>query len=112
MSQWRSEHEASEADFFHQKCVLFHALLDLTPSDVTKERVFNNYLNFLKLNRFQRESLIEWYWKVRELNRRLNTPDKAERAWMLESLSASGDQVLQLMAKLETVLRPLTQNKR
>jgi hypothetical protein len=102
LRDWKVLHEASEADYFHQKCVTFGALIELTPSGPMRENLLLEYMAFLRENHFQRESLIEWYFHARELFPRLSY-DKGEdgRAKAIEALSNSGDALLQLQAELE-----------
>jgi hypothetical protein len=102
LRDWKVSHEASEADYFHQKCVTFGALIELAPAGPTRENLLLEYMAFLRENHFQRESLIEWFFHVREFFRRLSySKGEDGRAKAIEALSNSDDALLQLQAKLE-----------
>ena len=59
MAEWKPEHEASPADYFHQKCRLYNELLELSPNSDMRIRMLDEYLAFLEQNRFEGESFIE-----------------------------------------------------
>ena len=97
LDRWKPEHEPTEADYFHQKCIAYMALAELLPPGVLRERLLGEYVGFLKLNRFQRDNRLEWFLQV---NNAL-THTGSDKATLLEQFKASGDSVLQLLAKLE-----------
>jgi hypothetical protein len=101
LATWESGHEKSEADFFHQKAVLFSGLAELIPPGDLRERVLHSFLDFLRQNRMQRGSRIEWFFHVRHL---LQVRGKDDRPKVIEAMGDSGDPVLQLYAALERVL--------
>ncbi|MFL6333974.1 MAG: hypothetical protein ACJ754_11735 [Pyrinomonadaceae bacterium] len=104
LESWGSETESSEADYFHQKCVLYGALVNIVPEGPGREQVVGSLVGFLKDNFVQRESRVEWLWQANSLIR-LMQPAKGEGDMgVLERLSVSGDTNLRLYAELSRVL--------
>jgi acetyl esterase/lipase len=99
LQEWKPEHEASNADYFHQKCVLLEGLVVLAPPGPMRQRVLGEYLIFLRLNRFQIESRTEWLFHVRSLISRFSSGDG--RRSILGALKDSSDPILELYASLE-----------
>ena len=98
---WRPQHENSEADYFHQKCVLLEGLVELIPPGSMRERGLGEYVNFLRLNRFQQDSFIEWFFHARMLVLRTDGLSKGDRNWILAAYKTSGDTALKVFADLE-----------
>ena len=104
MFEWKPEHEASRADYFHQKCRLFNELLELSTNSDMRLRMIDEYMAFLEQNRFECESFIDWYLHVSDLLRRIRLMKEEEKKLALEALRYSNDLVLQLCVKLMPVL--------
>lgn len=104
MSEWKPEHEASKADYFHQKCHLFNDLLELAPNSPMRLNMTSEYMAFLEQYRFERLSFIEWFLHVTDLLRRLRVMEEEERDQALVALRDSNDHVLQLCVKLMPAL--------
>jgi hypothetical protein len=104
MREWRPEHEASMADYFHQKCRLYNELLELSPNSSLRLRMTDEYMAFLEHNRFECESFIGWFLHVSDLLRRIRVMEEEEKNLALKSLRYSNDHVLQLCVKLMPVI--------
>jgi hypothetical protein len=112
MAEWKPEHEASTADYIHQKCHLFNELLELSPNSDMRLRILDEYMAFLEQNRFECESFIDWYLHVSDLLRRIRSMKEEEKRLSLEALRYSNDQVLQLCVKLMPVFEAALQASR
>jgi acetyl esterase/lipase len=112
MAEWKPEHEASRADYFHQKCRLFNELLELSPNSDMRLRMLDEYMAFLEQNRFECESFIDWYQHVSDLLRRVVSMREEEKKLALEALRYSNDPVLQLNIKLIPVFKAALQASR
>ncbi|HEY6402246.1 MAG TPA: alpha/beta hydrolase [Blastocatellia bacterium] len=112
MAEWKPEHEASKADYFHQKCRLFNDLLELSTNSDMRLRMTDEYMAFLEQNRFECESFIDWYLHVSDLLRRIGSMREEERKPTLEALRYSNDNVLQLCVKLIPVFEAAIQASR
>jgi hypothetical protein len=110
MAEWKPEHEASKADYFHQKCRLFNELLELSPNSDMRLRMIDEYMAFLEQNRFECESFIEWYLHVSDLLHRIRSMNKEEKKLALEALRYSNDHVLQLCVKLTSAFEVALQS--
>jgi hypothetical protein len=109
MAEWKPEHEASRADYFHQKCRLFNELLELSPNSDMRLRMLDEYMAFLEQNRFECESFIDWYQHVSDLLRRVGAMKEEEKKLALQALRYSNDHVLQLNIKLIPVFEAALQ---
>jgi acetyl esterase/lipase len=112
MAEWKPEHEASAADYFHQKCRLFNDLLELSPNSSMRLRMLDEYMAFLEQNRFECESFIEWFLHVSDLLRRVRSMEEEEKKLALEAMRYSNDNVLQLCVKLIPVFHAAVQASR
>ena len=112
MAQWKPEHEASAADYFHQKCRLFNELIELAPNSSMRLVTTAEYMAFLERNRFERDSFIEWYLHVSDLLRRIRVMEEEEKKLALDALRYSNDHVLQLCVKLIPALEAAAQASR
>jgi acetyl esterase/lipase len=112
MTEWKPEHEASKADYFHQKCRLFNELLELSSNSDMRLRMTDEYIAFLEQNRFECESFIDWFAHVSDLLRRIRSMKEEEEKLSLEALRYSNDNVLQLCVKLIPVFEAALQASR
>jgi hypothetical protein len=112
MAEWKPEHEASEADYFHQKCRLFNELVELSPNSLMRMRMTDEYMAFLEQNRFERESFIEWFLHVSDLLRRIRVMEEEEKNLALDALRHSNDHVLRLCIKLMPAIEAALQASR
>ncbi len=95
LDKWKPEHEASSADYLHQKCVIFDTLIDLTPAGPMREKVLGDYLIFLRTIQLQMESGVEWFYYVR----RLISSDGSDRE-VRDLLKATGNPLIELYVDL------------
>ena len=112
MAEWKPEHEASRADYFHQKCRLFNELLELSSNSDMRLRMLDEYMAFLEQNRSECESFIDWYQHVSDLLRRVDSMNGEEKKLTLQALRYSNDYVLQLNIKLIPVFEAAFQTSR
>ncbi len=67
LADWKKEDEETEEDYFHQKCILFRALIQLIPRETLREDVIRSYVQFLNSFDLNRGSRIEWFWQAKFL---------------------------------------------
>lgn len=67
MAEWKKEDEESEEDYFHQKCSLFRALIELVPRKTDREDIIRDFVGFLNSFDLSRGSRIEWFQQARFL---------------------------------------------
>ncbi len=95
---WRADHERSESDYFHQKCIALMALRELVPDEATREAVLREYVGVLNDSPLQRDQPMEWLLHVQPLLRYSRAEDTTKIHTMIQS---SGSLSLVLYAKLE-----------
>jgi hypothetical protein len=98
---WDINHEGSEADYFHQRCVLFSGLIELLPAGPARESMVKEFTVFLSSSPMQNDSRIEWFMHVDSLLKRV---DRDERIKVLGWLRDSNSVVLALQANLGQLL--------
>jgi hypothetical protein len=103
VASWDPQDEKSEADYFHQKCILLRSLIELTPPGYVRDKVVINYIAFLSKSDLQRTNIIEWFLHADYLIKRANSSEGEERASILESMSKSQDAVFYLYAEIYRV---------
>ncbi|HXF05072.1 MAG TPA: hypothetical protein VNM72_06610 [Blastocatellia bacterium] len=105
LEAWSAREEKSEADYFHQKCVLLTRLLELLPADDSmREGILSSFVAFLSDSPTYRESRIEWFQHVHDLIRWARSRQDTERVKVLKLLRDSGNSVLVLYAHLEELI--------
>lgn len=109
LTDWDGTKEKSEADFFHQKSILFEGLLGIVPSGPERDSVLNAFISFLNKPHIQQDSRIDWFLHVDGLIKATRSFTEPERSKILKTLKGSGDLMLQLYANLEN-LPPLTKD--
>jgi hypothetical protein len=104
MSDWRGDGEASEADYFNEKCVLYQLLLEVWPArGPAADALLREYVAFLRQPARQQENRAEWLLHVRRLVESPRYAAGVERARLLTELQSSGEPVLRLYAVLAGV---------
>jgi len=56
LADWTPGQEQSEADYYHQKCIVFEALLDLIPAGPQRDTVLLDDVEFIGNSNLQRQS--------------------------------------------------------
>jgi len=100
---WQPAHENSEEDFYHQKAIVYEALIELTPPGDIRGRVLGDYMAFLKTANLQQQNPVEWYWHVRSTLNRVRPTQPAEAQRLLDAFAVSGNVMLALEAMLERI---------
>jgi hypothetical protein len=103
LGSWHASAEESEEDLYHQKAIVYEALLEFTPAGDQRSRVLGEFVGFLKGSNVQQQNPVEWYWHVRSTLNRLKPAQPAEAQRLLAAFESSGNVVLALEAALERV---------
>ncbi|MEO7142173.1 MAG: hypothetical protein ABI165_01580, partial [Bryobacteraceae bacterium] len=104
MESWKPTAEPSEADFFHQKAIVYEALLELTPSGGEHDKILNGYVTFLASSDLQQEQPVEWFCHAYSTLERLRNTNAGQPGNLLAAFQGSGNAVLSLYAGLEQIL--------
>ena len=103
LEAWDGGGETDEADYFHQKCILYKMLLRIAPAGAQAEQAVFSYLKLLNNSKVITESRVEWLWQVNELIRHLNEKSGDERMRLLNLLASSKNPVLQVYGDLAKI---------
>jgi hypothetical protein len=103
LGDWSASDESNEADFFHEKALIYEALLDLIPTGAERDAVLGEYVGFLSGSNFQQQKPVEWFMQAREMFERVRDHDTAETGKILDSYRGSGMPVLTLYAAMERI---------
>jgi len=103
MSLWSADQENSEADYYHEKCIVLTALIELAPPGPLTDKLLADYVDFVGNSNLYRESPAEWFSEPRALLDRME-PMPAIHAKILDAFRRSGNPVLNLEVALERTL--------
>jgi len=101
---WGQVDEKSEADYFHQKCVLYYGLLEVVPAGQTRDDVLRSFVAFLGDSNFEQNSPIEWYLHAKYILDLAHRAHGAERSKIIEVLDHSRSATLYLYGQMEKLL--------
>lgn len=100
LGDWNGENEKSEALYFHQKCILYHGLIEIAGEDFERVKVLENYEKFLSNTNFQKENRMEWFFHSSELIKLAKKSFKKENDFEFRLLSNSKNPVFRIYADL------------
>lgn len=104
IADWTADQEPSNSDYYHERCIVYTALLDLVPSGPQSDKILAEYVDFISNSGLYGESPVEWYVEpYTVLTRSLN--DSALHAKVVTAYRDSGNPVLALELALEEKLR-------
>ena len=92
LSGWTPADETSESVYYHEKCLVFELLTDITPPGADRDRILQSLVDFIANSPLQREKPAEWFTHAQDLAQR--TPS------VIPIFETSGSPVLQLYARL------------
>jgi hypothetical protein len=101
MAAWKAGAEESEADYFHQRCLFYESLVELTPPGAIRDSVSAAFLSYLSGAAIQRDSPAEWLSHGLEILMRLRLTGDSEAGRLEEAFARSGNPALALTARLE-----------
>ena len=103
LADWRPTAEKSESDYYHQRAIVYEALLELTPPGDVRSRVLDEFVGFLKGSNLQSQDPVQWFWHARSTLNRIRPTQPEEARRMLNAFAASGNVVLSLEAMLDKI---------
>ena len=101
LGAWTASSEKSPATYFHEKCAVYEALLDLTPEGPQRDETLANFVGFLVGSNLQQDSPVEWFVHAPQLLERMKSAGGSAAEKVLEAYRSSGNPVLLLFATLE-----------
>ena len=103
LADWTSSQEKSEADYYHEKCVVYEALVELIPPGAQRDKTLQAYLDFISNSNLQRESPLDWFMHANWMLERVSNSSNGEPAKLLSAFERSGNAVLVLYAAEQNV---------
>jgi len=100
LADWTPTQEKSEADFYHQKSVVFEALIELIPASETRDKTLQAYVDFISNSNLQQQSPVEWFMQPHATLERVRSTN-GEPAKLLDAFQNSGNAVLALYTAIE-----------
>ncbi|HKR21312.1 MAG TPA: hypothetical protein VJS17_01910 [Pyrinomonadaceae bacterium] len=108
---WSAEDEKTEADYFHQKAVVYYALLKIIPADNDYEGVLDEVLRdftaLLSSSPLQKEKPAEWFIHAKVLIDRANKAAPRESQKLTNLINSSRSTVLSLYLQKQELLKPV-----
>ncbi len=104
LANWGPSGEKSEADYFHQKCLVFVNLVDLIPPGPDRDEVVAAFVDFISNSGLELQSPVEWYLEANTMLERVRGAGAGEPDKVREAFEGSGDPVLSLSNELEKLL--------
>jgi hypothetical protein len=100
---WTADQENSEADYYHEKCIVFTALIELVPPGSLNDKLLADYIDFISNSSLYQQSPAEWFLEPRALLDRFQA-NTSMRAKVLDAYQRSGNPILSLEVALERTL--------
>jgi hypothetical protein len=106
---WVSSDEKSEEDYFHQKCVIYYALLKAIPPDAQfdglRDEALRDFSTMVSVSTLQKEKPAEWFLHAKILIERANTAKPSERNKLVTLINNSRSSVLHLYLQKQELLK-------
>lgn len=100
LADWHPEDEDTEADYFHQKSVLYNGLIQMV-SDEMRVNILIQFGLFVRDSSMQRDAPAEWLNYAKILLRTGKTLSGRERNKFFDTLNASGSQIFPMYSELD-----------
>ena len=94
LGNWASSLESSDAAFFHEKCAVYEALIDLIPAGAQRDKAIEGFVGFLAGSNLQQQSPVEWFSHAPLMFERLKNAGDGESEKLLDAYRASGSPAL------------------
>ncbi len=104
LAAWGPSSEKSETDYFHQKSIVYQALVELIPPGSQRDKTLDAFVGFLASSSLYQQSPVEWFMEGNAMLERVRHTNNGEPGKVLEAFERSGNPVLTLRAALEKVL--------
>jgi len=109
LASWVPNDDKSEEDYFHQKSVIYSALINSIPADNQydglRDEVLRDFATLLSTSQLQKEKPAEWFLHAKKLIERANTAKSPERDKLIALIYNSRSTVLHLYVQKEELLK-------
>jgi hypothetical protein len=109
LASWVPNDEKSDEDYFHQKCVIYYALIKTIPADNQynglRDEALRDFATLLSNSQLQKEKPAEWFLHAKILIDKANTGKSPERDKLISLIYNSRSTVLHLYVQKEELLK-------
>jgi hypothetical protein len=101
LAGWKASDESSDADYFHQKAIVYEMLLELAPPGDSADRIQMSYISFLRGSTLEQRNPVEWFSHAQSTLNRVRSTRPGEAPKLAAAYRASGSIILALESMLE-----------
>lgn len=101
MDDWKPEDEETEADYLHQRCVLYSGLVEITPPGAIRADILRSYAQYLRDSKMQKESPAQWLFYVKRVLQMSEKLTGNDRRDFNNTIGNSGHPVFSLYLDLD-----------
>ena len=101
VADWDVSAEKSEADYYHQKCIVYEALVELIPPGEQRDKALDEFIAFIGNSDLQGQDPVSWFMPAHAMLERVRSTNNGEPGKVLMAFEKSGNPVLCLYAALE-----------
>lgn len=109
LATWGPSDEKSEEDYFHQKCVIYDALINSVPTDTQydglRDELLRDFTSMLSGSQLQKAKPAEWFLHAKVLIDRTNAAAPRERDKLAALIYNSPSTILHLYIQKEELLK-------
>lgn len=109
LGAWNSQDEKSEEDYFHQKSVIYYALLKIIPADGQYEGVrdetLRDFASMLSSSPLQKEKPAEWFLHAKVLIDTVNKAQPGERDKLINLINSLRSNILHLYIQKQQLFK-------
>ena len=109
LASWSATDEKTEEDYFHQKSVIYYALIRIIPADGQYEGVrdeaLRDFANLLSNSPLQKEKPAEWFLHAKILTDLVNKAQPAERDKLINLINSLRSSVLHLYVQKQQLFK-------
>jgi hypothetical protein len=102
LAGWTPDQENSEADYYHEKCNAYSALIELAPPGPQSDKILADYVDFISNSGLYQKSPAEWLLEPHTVLDRARIDQQRSR--ILEAFQRTGNPALALEVALDRAL--------
>src|SRR6202049_1294885 len=104
LADWTAGQEQSDAVDYHQKSLVFEALLELIPAGPQCDKAILDFVNFIGNSNLQQQSPVEWFIQANSVLERVRHSNDGTLSKLSDAFQHSGNSILALEIALEKTL--------
>ena len=101
LADWNAAQEKSEADFYHQKSIIYESLVELIPAGAERDKIIHAFVDFIGNSSLAQQSPVEWFVEAYSMFERARNSGNGDAAKLLDAYQNSSSAVLAMYANEE-----------